>query len=153
MVRDKHVVVSSSRVSNVTKVVVYIGVRDGGSSPPPIRAVCRHTFGQRVDIIRAKHNTCLNNTNLGYVTAGNKFCHYPPPTESDVLLLPPPTEYGSRKMSATSPPHRIHSGKTLSAPPPPPMDVCPYAYGRIYIWYGIVLFPRVSYLMRCTLSS
>ena len=43
-----------------------IGVRDGGAgggSCPPIRAVCRHEFGQRVDIIRAKHNTCLNKTN------------------------------------------------------------------------------------------
>ena len=45
-----------------------IGVRDGGQAaggqlpPPPIRAVCRHEFGQRVDIIREKHNTCLNNT-------------------------------------------------------------------------------------------
>ena len=50
-----------------------IGVRDGGGggggsggavAPPqtPIRAVCRHQFGQRVDIIRAKHNTCLINT-------------------------------------------------------------------------------------------
>ena len=51
-----------------------IGVRDGGAgggSCPPIRAVCRHEFGQRVDIIRAKHNTCLNNTNLGSVTAVN----------------------------------------------------------------------------------
>ena len=28
----------------------------GGQLPPPIRAVCRHEFGQRVDIIRAKHN-------------------------------------------------------------------------------------------------
>ena len=50
-----------------------IGVRDGGQGgqlpPPPIRAVCRHEFGQRVDIIRAKHNTCLNNMNLGSVTA------------------------------------------------------------------------------------
>ena len=43
----------------------------GGSCPPPIRAVCRHEFEQRVDIIRAKHNTCLNNTNLGSVTAVN----------------------------------------------------------------------------------
>ena len=46
-----------------------IGVRDGGAAAPPIRAVCRHEFGQRGDIIRAKHNTCLNNTNLGSVTA------------------------------------------------------------------------------------
>ena len=50
-----------------------IGVRDGGgrggSCPPPIRAVCRHEFGQRVEMIRAKHNTCLNNTNVGSVTA------------------------------------------------------------------------------------
>ena len=53
-------------------ILSIIGVRDGGqggSCPPPIRAVCRHEFGQRVDIIRAKHNTCLNNTNLGSVTA------------------------------------------------------------------------------------
>ena len=51
-----------------------IGVRDGGqggSCPPPIRGVCRHEFGQRVDIIRTKHNTCLNNANLGSVTAVN----------------------------------------------------------------------------------
>ena len=48
-----------------------IGVRDGGAAAPPIRAVCRHEFGQRGDIIRAKHNTCLKNTNLGSVTAVN----------------------------------------------------------------------------------
>ena len=35
----------------------------GQLPPPPIRAVCRHEFGQRVDIIRAKPKTCLNNTN------------------------------------------------------------------------------------------
>ena len=46
-----------------------IGVRDGGQGGQ--RAVCRHEFGQRGDIIRAKHNTCLNNTNLGSVTAVN----------------------------------------------------------------------------------
>ena len=47
------------------------GGAGGGCPPPPIRAVCRHEFGQRVYIIRAKHNTCLNNTNLGSVTAVN----------------------------------------------------------------------------------
>ena len=56
--------------------VVSIGVRYGtgggrGGQLPPIRAVCRHEFGQRVDIIRAKHNTRLNNTNLGSVTGVN----------------------------------------------------------------------------------
>ena len=98
-----------------------------GAVAPPIRAVCRHEFGQRVNIIRAKHNTCLNNTNLGSVTGVNgknpnlgsvtvgkgknsaKFCHYPPPPTENMdpgnfLLLPPP-------------PHWIHSGKTRSAPP------------------------------------
>ena len=53
---------------------ITIGVRDGGAggaAAPPIRAVCRHEFGQRVDIIRAKHNTCVKNTNLGSVTAVN----------------------------------------------------------------------------------
>ena len=45
------------------------GIGGRGQLPPPIRAVCRHTFGQRVDIIRAKHNTCLNNTYFGSVTA------------------------------------------------------------------------------------
>ena len=53
---------------------VIIGVRDGGGrggSCPPIRAVWRHAFGQRVDIIRAKPNKCLKNTNLGSVTEFN----------------------------------------------------------------------------------
>ena len=117
------------------RVKATIGVRDGGLGqlPPPIRAVCRHEFGQRVNIIRAKHNTCLNNTNLGSVTAVNgtkntnlgyvtavngkimpphrigipeNFCYYPPPPQNmdpgKALVLPPP--------------HRIHSGKTRSAP-------------------------------------
>ena len=61
-------------VLSVFRHVSCIGVRDGGqgggSCPPPIRAVCRHEFGQRGDIIRAKHKKCLNNTNLGSVTAG-----------------------------------------------------------------------------------
>ena len=38
---------------------VNIGVRDGGAggaAAPPIRAVCRHEFGQRVEIIRTKDN-------------------------------------------------------------------------------------------------
>ena len=36
-----------------------------GAAAPPIRAVCRHEFGQRVDIIRAKqtlirvNETCI----------------------------------------------------------------------------------------------
>ena len=95
----------------------------GQLPPPPIRAVCRHEFGQRVDIIRAKHNTCLNNMNFGSVTAVNgekhefrvcllqlteKFCH--------------PTEYGSRKISATTPPpppqNRIPENLCYYAPPP-----------------------------------
>ena len=73
-----------------------IGVRDGGQGgqlPPPIRAVCRHEFGQRVNIIRAKHNTCLNNTNLGSVTGGKG------------------------KNSAT--PQNMDPGKFLPLPPPP----------------------------------
>ena len=140
MVRDKHVVVSSSRVSNVTKVVVYIGVRDGGSSPPPIRAVCRHTFGQRVDIIRAKHNTCLNNTNLGYVTAGNKFCHYPYPHRIGRSATTPPLNMDPGKCLLLPPPHRIHSGKTLSAPPQwmfARMPMVVYIYGmESYYFHG-----------------
>ena len=39
-----------------------MGGQGGAVAPPPIRAVCRHQFGQRVDIIRTKHNTCLINT-------------------------------------------------------------------------------------------
>ena len=117
----------------------------GGAAAPPIRAVCRHEFGQRVDNIRAKYNTCLNNPNLGSVTAVNgkkdefrvcycckrkKFCH--------------PTEYGSRKISATTPPHRIWIPENFCSYPPPPtesiraklglppqMDVGPYAYGLV----------------------
>ena len=76
-----------------------IGVRDGGAggtTAPPIRAVCRHEFGQRVEIIRAKHNTCLNNTNLGSVTnmdPGKFLLLPPPPLNMDpgkLMLLPPP---------------------------------------------------------------
>ena len=78
-------------------------------------------FGQRVDIIRAKHNTCLNNTNLGSVTAvnGKILCH---PTEYGSRKIyattPPPTEYGSRKISATTPPTESIRAK-LGLPPPP----------------------------------
>ena len=74
----------------------------------------------RVDIIRAKHNTCLNNTNLGSVTAVNgkilpphriwipdNFCYY----------APPPTESIRAKLGL----------------PPPEMDVGPYAYGQYSI--------------------
>ena len=99
----------------------------GSCPPPPIRAVCRHTFGQRVDIIRAKHNTCLNNTNLGYVTAvngnnsrttppphrivrGKYFCYYPPP---------PHTEYGSRKIFGYYPLPTEPFRAKLGLPPPP----------------------------------
>ena len=100
--------------------VLHIGVRDGGQGgcPPPIRAVCRHTFGQRVDIIRAKHNTCLNNTNLGSGTAvnGNNSATTLPPSPGKFLLLPPP-------------PTEFIRAKQLGLPPPPPMDVGPYAYG------------------------
>ena len=74
----------------------FIGVRDGGGQggqlPPPIRAVCRHEFGQRVDIIRAKHNICLNNPNLGSVTGVNGKNPATPQNMDDgkFLLLPPP---------------------------------------------------------------
>ena len=158
MVRDKHVVVSSSRVSNVTKVVVYIGVRDRGRQlAPPIRAVCRHTFGQRVDIIRAKHNTCLNNTNLGSVTAvnGTNSATTPPPNRT-FCYYSPPTEYGSRKCLLLPPPHRIHSGKTRSAPPPNgclPVRLWSYIY---MVWNRIIstgklfdaMYPFVIVMMR-----
>ena len=109
----------------------------GGGSCPPIRAVCRHTLGQRVDIIRAKHNTCLNNTNLGSVTGvkGNISATSgttPPPNWARKIsaTTPPPSLNmdPGKFMLQPPPPHRIHSGKTRSAPPPP-MDVGPYAYG------------------------
>ena len=110
----------------------HIGVRDGGqggaATPPPIRGVCRHTFGQRVDIIRAKHSTCLNNTNLGSVTAVNgnnsKFCYYPPPTE-----------YGSRKMQN-------------SVCPPPPNGCWPVRYRPCC--RHVHLFALHSFLQRST---
>ena len=119
------------------QLVCYIGVRDGGAggaAAPPIRAVCRHEFGQRVHIIRAKGNTCLNNTNWGYVTEKNllfmicycsqrknsatpqnmdpgKFLLLPPPTEQHRIILIP------ENFCYYPPPHWIHSGKTRSAPP------------------------------------
>ena len=97
---------------DATVLDTHIGVRDGGggqggSCPPPIWAVCRHEFGQRVDIILAKHNPCLNNTNLGSVTAVNgkilpphriwipaNFCYYPPHIiwiAENFCYYPPPT--------------------------------------------------------------
>ena len=114
----------------------------GGGSCPPIRAVCRHEFGQRVDIIRAKHNICLNYTNLGSVTAVNgkntnlgpvtavNWTNSATPQNMDpgkFLLLPPPHWiWIPENLCYYPPPHWIHSGKTRSAPPP--MDVGPYAY-------------------------
>ena len=111
--------------------------------PPPIRAVCRHEFGQRVNIIRAKDNTCLNNTNLGSVTGVNgkkpnlgsvtvgKGKNSATPQNMDpgkvLPLPPPPTEYGSRIISATPPP--LNPFGQNSVCPPPQMDVGPYAYG------------------------
>ena len=52
-----------------------IGVRDGGGgggrggSCPPQFGQFVDTNSGRVDIIRAKPNTCFNNTNLGSVSA------------------------------------------------------------------------------------
>ena len=104
------------------------GGRGGAAAPPPIRAVCRHELGQRVDIIRAKHNACLNNTNLGSVTAFNgkktelRVCYWSSGTQPNMdpgkfLLLPPPTEYGSRKISATTPPPTESIRAKLGLPP------------------------------------
>ena len=101
-------------LANIKKLAVRtdIGVRDGGGrggSCPPIRAVCRHEFGQRGDIIRAKHNTCLNNTNLGSVTAvkGNNPATPQNMDPGKFLLLPPP------------PTLNLDPGKFLLLPPPP----------------------------------
>ena len=112
-----------------------IGVRDGGAGgavAPPIRAVCRHEFGHRVNIIRAKHNTCLNNRNLGSVTGVNgktpnlgsvtvcKGTNRATPQNMDPIsaTTPPPTEYGSRKISATTPPPLNPFGQNSVCPPP-----------------------------------
>ena len=74
-----------------------------GADAPPIRAVCRNELGQFVEMIGAKHNTCLNKTNLGSVTAVNlgsvtavngKNCATPQNMDPGKFLLlpPPPTE-------------------------------------------------------------
>ena len=101
-----------------------IGVRGGGQGgqlPPPIRAVCGHEFGQRGDIIRAKHNTCLKNlnllqltektTNLGSDAAVNGKNSATPQNmdPGKCLLLPPP-------------PQKMDPGKFLLLPPPPPTE-------------------------------
>ena len=93
----------------------------GGGRCPPIRAVCRNTFGQRVDIIRAKHNIYLNNTNLGSVTAANgtNFATLPPPpNRARNISATTPTEYGSRKILVLPPPTELIRAK-LGLPPPP----------------------------------
>ena len=46
------------------------GGGQGGQLPPQFRQFVDMNSG-RVDIIRAKHNTCLNNTNFGSVTTVN----------------------------------------------------------------------------------
>ena len=123
-------------ITAVSQCTLHIGLRDGGqgaAAPPPIRAVCRHEFGQRVDIIRAKHNTCLNNRNLGSVTGVNgkkheflglllelteklhriwipeNLCYYPPPPPLNMdpgkfLLLPPPPTESIRAKLGLPPP-------------------------------------------------
>ena len=51
--------------------VVGIGVRDGGrggAAAPQFGQFVDMNSGREWDIIRAKPNTCLNNTNLGSVT-------------------------------------------------------------------------------------
>ena len=83
--------------------------RGGGQLPPPIRAVCGPEFGQIVDIMRAKHMTCLKNTNLGSVTVVNGISILSTPKNMDpgkFLLLPPP-------------PLNTDPGKFLLLPPPP----------------------------------
>ena len=123
----------------------------GGSCPPPIRAVCRHTFGQRGDIIRAKHNTFMNNTNSGTVTAvvnGKSSASTPPPLPNLARKIsattPPHWIWIPENFCYYPPPHWIHSGKTRSAPPPPNgcwpvrlcilvQDPCPCAFAR---WMG-----------------
>ena len=117
-----------------------------GAAAPPIRAVCRHTFGQRVDIIRAKHNTCLNNTNLGSVTAVNGKILPPPPPPNRARKI------WARKISATIPPPEnfcyyppplnMHPGTTESIRAklglPPQMDVGPYAYVQYMVQSSMV---------------
>ena len=134
---------------------IYIGVREGGAGgAAAIRALCRHEFGQRVDIIRAKYNTCLNNTNLGSVTAT--------PQNMDpvkfLLLPPPPTEYGSRnghrKISATTPPpptESIRARPGLPAPPNGcwPVRLCPYT---LYILAGLILLDYLQDIAHKTKS-
>ena len=85
-----------------------IGVRDGGQggSCPPQFGQFVDIHSDRVDIIRAKHNTCLNNTNLGSVTAVNG---------TNSATTPPPNR--ARKISATTPPPPNPFGQNRSAPP------------------------------------
>ena len=94
---------------------------------------------QRVDIIRAKHNTCLNNTNLGSVTGVNgnnsgtnisATTPSPPPQNMDpgkYLLLPPPTESIRAKLGL-----------------PPQMDVGPHAYVSVVFHVSLSVCPTVS---------
>ena len=111
-------------IKNV-RVKATIGVRDGGLGklpPPPIRAVCRHEFGQRFDIIRAKHNTCLNNTNLGSVTAvnGTKNTNLGSVTAVNGKIQPP-HRIGIPE-NLLPPPHRIWIPEKFWYYPPPPTE-------------------------------
>ena len=104
-----------------------LNARDGGAggqgaaAPPPIRAVCRHEFGHRVYIIRAKHNTCLNNTKLGSVTAvnGKKTRIYGLLLELTDKILPPPQNLDPGKFLLLPPPPTESIRAKLGLPPPP----------------------------------
>ena len=88
------------------------GVAGGG-------AVCRHEFGQRVDIIRAKHNRCLNNPNLGSVTAGNGNNSATPENmdPGKCLLLPPPPLNPFGQNSVCPPPKWMLARTPMYGPP------------------------------------
>ena len=87
-------------------------------------------------MIRAKCNTCLNNTNLGYVTGVNG---------KNSATTPPPTEHRIMTNSATTPPPTESIRAKLGLPPQ--MDVGPYAYEEADI---LIAQHAISYLLLCS---
>ena len=114
------------------------GVRGAVAPPPPIRAVCRHLFGQRVDIILE-----LTETNSATTSPPHRIWSGSGDHGTFLPLPPPPIESGRLQTICVR-----HSGKTRFDPPPKWMLArTPMLMMRSF---SCCLAMRESITMRCT---
>ena len=93
------------------------------------------------------------NTNLGSVTGVNgKNPATPQNMDPGKFLLLPPSEYGSRKISATTPPPPTEFNRAKLGLPPPQMDVGPYAYEHTDSQY-IASYTLKTEVLKLTLEA